>query len=65
MTNEMTGGPQLRLPAQTAPVARTPAAAAAIGGLGVAPSALSDILKDLTTIPSDFAPLDLSVLSAI
>lgn len=45
MTDETTRGAQLRLPVQTAPVDRTPEAAAAIGGPGVAASlAWTDLL---------------------
>ena len=39
MTNEVTWGAQLRLPAQVAALDRRPGAAAAIGGSGVAASA--------------------------
>ena len=56
MTNEATWGAQLRLPAQVAPVDRTPRAAAAIGGSGVAASAWTDLFPSGTPGIMDFAP---------
>lgn len=58
MTNEDTEGARLRLPVQAAPVDRTPAAHAALGGPGIEASASwTDLIPDLTKPQIvDFAP---------
>jgi hypothetical protein len=63
MRNEATLGAQLRLPAQVAPVDRTPRAAATIGESGVTASAWTDLFMYFAPPIVDFAPPLLSPFS--